>query len=323
MASNHTILKNFFLLGVLAGGLYRWLRGSSWNRFFADIVPVGQLLLLLMYVFGIFHKINAGFLDPAVSCAVTLWRVMPLPLRLLDGPLIQNLTIYGTFLAEGVIILLLLVRATRHWGIVAGIGFHMLLALSGFAMYPAFSSLSLALHTLFLSPAAAERVVTSPLFRQILGVLSSPTGWMLLLLTFVLIAWAALLRDYSIVGLVWFGLVGPPALAILIYGRARAPDPPCAPILRSRLRFLNMIGLLFLLYGMMPYLGLKSAQAINMFANLRLEGGYSNHLVLRGPPGPFGYLTTSSRSRPRKVRAIWSTSSGTACPSSTMPCSTG
>lgn len=40
----------------------------------------------------------------------------------------------------------------------------------------------------------------------------------------------------------------------------------------------------------MPYLGLKSAQAINMFANLRLEGGYSNHLVLRSPPGPFGYL---------------------------------
>ena len=27
-----------------------------------------------------------------------------------------------------------------------------------------------------------------------------------------------------------------------------------------------------------------------MFANLRLEGGISNHLVLRGPPGPFRYL---------------------------------
>ena len=40
----------------------------------------------------------------------------------------------------------------------------------------------------------------------------------------------------------------------------------------------------------MPYLGLKSAQAVNMFANLRLEGGVSNHLVLPRPPGPFGYL---------------------------------
>ena len=290
MASNHTILKNFFLLGVLAAGLYHWLRGSSWSRFFADIVPVGQALLVLMYVFGIFHKINEGFLDPAVSCAVTLWRLMPLPLRLLDGPLIHDLTIYGTFLAEGAIILLLLVPATRHWGIVAGMGFHMLLALSGFAMYPAFSSLSLALHTLFLSPEAAHRVVASPLFGRILRVLHSPAGWMMLLSVLVLMAWAALLRDYATVGLFWLLLVGPPAAAILLYGRCERGDRPSAPILWSRLRFLNVIGLLFLLNGAMPYLGLKSAQAINMFANLRLEGGYSNHLVLRGAPGPFGYL---------------------------------
>lgn len=40
----------------------------------------------------------------------------------------------------------------------------------------------------------------------------------------------------------------------------------------------------------MPYLGLKTAQTLNMFANLRLEGGVSNHLVFRQPPGPFGYL---------------------------------
>ncbi len=289
MSSNHTILKNFFLLGVLAAGLYHWLRGSSWSRFFADIVPVGQALLVLMYVFGIFHKINEGFLDPAVSCAVVLWRLMPLPLRLLDGPLIHALTIYGTFAVEGAIIVLLLVRATRHWGIVAGMGFHMLLALSGFAMYPAFSSLSLALHTLFLSPAAAARVVASPLFERILRVLRSPAGGTMPLLVLALIAWAALLRDYATAGLFWLLLVGPPAAAILLYGRCEREDPS-APILWSRLRVLNVIALLFLLNGAMPYLGLKSAQAINMFANLRLEGGHSNHLVLRGPPGPFGYL---------------------------------
>lgn len=289
MSSNHTILKNFFLVGVLVAGLYHWLRGSSWSRFFADIVPVGQALLVLMYVFGIFHKINEGFLDPAVSCAVTLWRLMPLPLRLLDGPLIHALTIYGTFAAEGAIIVLLLVRATRHWGIVAGMGFHMLLALSGFAMYPAFSSLSLALHTLFLSPAAAGRVVASPLFGRILGALRTPAGWLMLLLVLGLIASAALLRDYAAAGLFWLLLVGPPAAAILIHGRCGREDSS-APILWSRLRVLNVIGLLFFLNGAMPYLGLKSAQAINMFANLRLEGGYSNHLVLRGPPGPFGYL---------------------------------
>ncbi len=40
----------------------------------------------------------------------------------------------------------------------------------------------------------------------------------------------------------------------------------------------------------MPYLGLKSAQTINMFANLQLEGGASNHLLFPNGPGPFTYL---------------------------------
>ncbi len=48
--------------------------------------------------------------------------------------------------------------------------------------------------------------------------------------------------------------------------------------------------MLFFANCAMPYLGLKSAQAVNMFANLRLEGGVSNHLVLTQAPGPFGYL---------------------------------
>ena len=52
----------------------------------------------------------------------------------------------------------------------------------------------------------------------------------------------------------------------------------------------TVVSVLFFANCAMPYLGLKSAQAVNMFANLRLEGGVSNHLVLPHPPGPFGYL---------------------------------
>ena len=40
---------------------------------------------------------------------------------------------------------------------------------------------------------------------------------------------------------------------------------------------------------MMPYFGLKTSQAINMFANLRLEAGASNHLLMP-VPGPYDYL---------------------------------
>ena len=70
--SNHTILLNFLILTFLVGGIWHLLHGSTWVRFFADVRPVGRVLLLIMYVFGIVHKINADFLDPSNSCAVVL-----------------------------------------------------------------------------------------------------------------------------------------------------------------------------------------------------------------------------------------------------------
>ncbi|MCY1303827.1 hypothetical protein D9M70_535530 [compost metagenome] len=58
----------------------------------------------------------------------------------------------------------------------------------------------------------------------------------------------------------------------------------------SRTAGLNLVTVLFFLNCFAPYLGLKTAQSMNMFANLQLEGGHSNHLVLPGAPGPFGYM---------------------------------
>ena len=53
--SNHTMLLNAFVVTMIAAGLWHALRGNPWDRFFADIQPVGRCLLLIMYAFGIFH----------------------------------------------------------------------------------------------------------------------------------------------------------------------------------------------------------------------------------------------------------------------------
>ncbi len=103
--SNHTIIKNFLLLAMLIGGARQLWRGGTWSDFYADFAPVGRVLLVVMYVFGIFHKLNRDFLDPMVSCAVVLWRAMPAPLGYLDSAPVHLATIYGTFLAEGLILL--------------------------------------------------------------------------------------------------------------------------------------------------------------------------------------------------------------------------
>ena len=41
---------------------------------------------------------------------------------------------------------------------------------------------------------------------------------------------------------------------------------------------------LLFLYGMTPYLGLRTTGTFTMFSNLRTEGTFSNHLLLRSNP---------------------------------------
>ncbi|MBR2655368.1 MAG: DUF393 domain-containing protein [Loktanella sp.] len=205
--SNHTILKNFLILTIVLAGALHILKGSSWDRFFQDFRPVGQTLLMIMYIFGIFHKINTDFLNPETSCAVALWREMPPPLVWIDNAAMQYLAIYGTFIAEGAIMLMLIVPRWRHFGICAGICFHSILALSGYAMYPAFSTLSIVLHTLFISPAAALQILQSEAWKYLESHLKTYIGAFFLLASFVLIGLFALLRDYNMVALVWLALV--------------------------------------------------------------------------------------------------------------------
>jgi predicted DCC family thiol-disulfide oxidoreductase YuxK len=288
--SNHTILKNFLMLAFIAAGLWHWLRGSAWEVFFRDVRPVARTLLLVMYTFGILHKINSDFLDPAVSCAVALWQRMPPPLVWIDAAPMHYLAIWGTFATEGLIMVFLIVPRWRHFGIVLGIGFHSMLALSGYAMYPVFSTLSIALHTLFISPAAALNITGSAMYRQMDERINSPAGVAFLIAAFTTIAFFALLRDYNMVALVWLVLVIWPLAIIVRHGRSDTPGEGGLRFFLSGLAALNAVSLLFVLNCAAPFLGLKTAQAMNMFANLRLEGGVSNHLVFRAPPGPFGYL---------------------------------
>ncbi len=295
LQSNHTIIKNFLLVAILGSAAWHTLKGSRWSDFFRDAVPIGRVLLLAMYFYGVFHKINEGFLDPSVSCAVALWKLMPWPLHLLDHPVVHYLTIYGTFAVETVIVVMLLVQRWRHTGILLGVGFHGLIALSGFAMYPAFSTLTIALHTLFLSPEQARRIVRGENYQGLIAGLRSWRGAVLLPAVMLLIGWFAMHRDYNMVAFSWLAIATLIVGVILFPGKPVHDEPmrvasPDGSLLWSRLAWLNAVGILFFLSCAMPYLGLKTAQSVNMFANLRLEGGINNHLIMRALPMPFGYL---------------------------------
>lgn len=288
--SNHTMLLNFLLLTFLAAGAWHMLRGSSWVRFFADVRPVGRMLLLIMYTFGIFHKINTDFLNPVTSCAVALWRQMPPPLVWIDNAPMHYLAIYGTFAVEGLIMVMLIVPRWRHWGICCGMGFHAVLALSGFAMYPVFTTLAIVLHVLFISPDAAMRITQSDYYRRLDSFLRRPAGVAFLLAAIAMIGVFAMGHNYRMVAFTWLVLAAWLLTIIALKGAERPATDKIEPQLWAPTPALNLISILFFLNCFSPYLGLKTAQSMNMFANLRIEGGVSNHLVIRNTLGPLSYV---------------------------------
>jgi predicted DCC family thiol-disulfide oxidoreductase YuxK len=288
--SNHTIIKNFLLLAMLVAGARQLLRGGTWADFYKDFAPVGRMLLVTMYIFGIFHKINRDFLDPTVSCAVALWRAMPPPLNYLDGAPIRQFVIYGTFLFEGSILLLLLLRRTRHWGIAMGIAFHSFLALSSYAMYVQFSMLTIALHMLFIENHDAIKIQSSTVWQRLQVSLQTTKGFWIFgtwLAIMIFLGWNG---GYSEISIVWM-----PSVFLLAWACLQLPRNPWGSArpfsqLRSPALLGNILSILFFLNCAAPYLGLKTSQSLNMFANLQLEAGRSNHLVFAGAPGPFGYM---------------------------------
>lgn len=284
--SNHTMVRLAALLGYWLSFFVAMVRNEHISKVFERFAPAGCAALLVMYFFGIFHKINADFLNPITSCATALWRQMPFPLAALEGRAVEYATIYGTFAIEGLIAAALISRRFRHVGVAAGMAFHLMLSLSAYAMYISFTMLALALHTLFLSEESAQATLDSPLLRWVNDRLRNTIYRALLFGLMVWLSVFAFLGNYTLASLATFPLILPFCLAVLRHGYYQDRNP-------LRVRNLSigiLVGILFFANCALPYLGLKSGQAVNMFANLRLEGGVSNHLIFSDPNRPFPYL---------------------------------
>src|SRR5690606_13385943 len=132
-------------------------------------------------------------------------------------------------------------------------------------------------------------IVESPFWQSLMAGLRTPQGLGAFALWLAALAWLSWNGSFGSVGMLWLPVVGLLCYAIARHGKA-TPVSSGSRILWSRLWWLNAISAVFFLGCISPYLGLKTAQSMNMFANLRLEAGVSNHLVFRRPPGPFGYL---------------------------------
>ena len=272
---NATILMAYARLAWIG----RTLRVDA-DIFYRSFAPAVRLELIILYFFVVFHKLNADFLDPQISCADHFHLAQIQRFSLLSSFSIYGMVpIYGTLAIETAIPLLLCLRPTRRAGIFLGLAFHATIGFNPISGFYNFSSMLFALYFLFCSFDLENGLLSRlPFWR---GICSRRR-----ILLFVAAALAGAVLLFFLNGI--FAAPGDLILplwglycAALLIGALLLPRTAASRELFSPLpRVLLLLPLLTVLNGCSPYLGLKTETAFAMYSNLRTEGDRSNHLLV-------------------------------------------
>ena len=281
---NLTLLQAYARL-AWAGRTFAVEPGTLYRIF----APIVRLELIILYFFAVFHKLNADFLDPQISCAAHFYAAQ---LQVLPFALAGAAPIYLTLAVETAIPLLLCWPPTRNAGIVLGLLFHAAVGFNPMSEFYNFSSMIFALLFLFSSLRLDASGPTRRLFE--------PSRWKGVPFSgkIVLAVGAVFVGLGLLVAL--NGLVSAPAELVLpLWGLYSVgmillfvllpKAPPARPAFSLRPWPVLLVPLLTGLNGCSPYLGLKTETAFAMYSNLRTEGEQSNHLLVPAGVQPFGF----------------------------------
>ena len=287
-ASNHLMMSG--LLALTLGAAASWvlatrnrpgMPGNPVQRWLDAARGPAGLVLLVVYLFTVFDKLNTAFFTPATSCGSDLLGQLIWLNGLGDvvpSPAVAQFVAIATVLTEAAILVFLAVPRLRCWGVLLGVGFHSILALASF--YD-FATIVFAIYVLLvpvevftaLAPrtAALRRLALTGFAAHVLLSLvsgsadssASPVG----------LTWHTLLVA------TWFVAVGPFMFALVRRYLAAQAAGIASPSWRPQPAVLLLVPLLAFANGATPYLGLKTVANYSMFSNLHTEEGRTNHLL--------------------------------------------
>jgi hypothetical protein len=281
-----------FLLSV---AVVAWTRrrlpwdGAELLRVFG---PPVRWSLLALYFFAAFHKLNADWFDPSVSCGAVFYarqrEIFPfLPV----SETLATLSIHASLAFEIAIPLLLAFSTTRHLGVLTGMVFHWILATNPLSGFYNFSSMLFAVYALFLSGGfvqSAADVIGRRALRAASWVLAAVFGGYAFIAQPFFADTVLSSRDFA--NFLWW-VYGSSLLAafftLLVLNRVLVAGH--SQTLALSHRFLAVVPLLVVLNGAAPYLGLHTTATWAMFSNLRTEAGRSNHLLISARAQLFDY----------------------------------
>lgn len=309
---NHWLLTGIVSLAIVgaatAGALRGGRAGLQLGELYQTLTPPVRLSAVIFYFFTFFHKLNADFLNPDVSCAVRFLEHTLAPfgaVGLATLPGVGAGIITATLLSELGLAVGLAVPQWRARACLLGAGFHLVLALDAAHVFYNFSAVMFAVLWVCLPVETAGRLARRVAGRtgrgQFLGsyaAVVSAAWWVeagaARVLAFGLSAvWLA----FAITLLSRGGLLG--RCNVLHYGRSGkrggGRERRTGKRRRAAAGRLLLVPILVVLNGMAPYMGLKTRTAWQMYSNLNLSASRSNHLIVPYSLDMGGFLADSAR----------------------------
>lgn len=283
--SNHTlfaVMVDATLLATIAIVMirHRRLRVDA-DEIFDTWAPAVRAAVIVLYAFVVFHKLNADFFNPAVSCGTAFYatqieRFAFLPHTAWAGVL----SLYAAIATEAAIPVLLSLRRTRNTGVLVAAAFHWMLAVNPRDAFYNFSSMLFAVFFLFAAAGATgawiARIDTRRVMRASRTFLGVAAGCV------VVQAWTRrasggvdpFLLLWAVYGL---GLMA--AFVWIVRGRWKH-SAPTAAVFTLPVPALVVLPLVVALNGVSPYVGFKTELSWAMFSNLRTDAARSNHFIV-------------------------------------------
>jgi len=276
VVGNHEILLLLIDLLVITGiAVYR-------DRWIAKVVPPLRWVLLIAYSAFAFSKLNSSFVDHTVSCAVVFADELSgvVNLSVSGSATLATMTIAVVLITELSIPVLLMIRRLRHFAVALGLVFHAIVALEPNGHVFDFTSVLFVLFLLFLTPEVSTKLDGGVerlgrhrrLFLALLGVMivGNIVGWHVQVSDSYVLTW---LFDYPMF------LVYAVMLIRTVLRSMRRSEVSPQPLV-----FPLMAAVVFLtsLNAVSPYVELRTAGAFNMYSNLSVYDGETNHLLLPG-----------------------------------------
>jgi hypothetical protein len=279
-ADNHWLFAAFVNTFLLVSLVRTRKNGTSWDFDERSLSGI-RICALAVYVVAVLHKLNSGFFDPAVSCAVVHGEKTLAQFGWLE----PGAGVFSQFGRVPIVALLLLELAIpffliqrRLWpvGVALGVLFHVMTHM------PNFGTLMFAIYFLFIPKTAGLAFINR--IQERIGRID---------LSHLLIAFALLSTLVNAFGRtrwisseilkmsIFFWMAAAIGLTLLALRYwMKEPLAQETKLLRTPGLLCGSLVMVFFVNGLSPYLGLKDSTSLAMWSNLnaRKEGG--NHFFI-------------------------------------------